>query len=62
MQIILLSGTKYLRLPQYVNKRLVCMAQKIWTSPNLGPVKGQGKSQSQKNGYTFDIAIVILVV
>ena len=38
------------------------MAQKIWTSPNLGPVKGQGKSLFQKNGYTFDIAIVILVV
>ena len=49
MQIIFLSGTKSLWLPQYVNEFLVCHkkfgpAQKI-----LGPVKGQGIKQSLEN-------------
>ena len=48
MQIIFLSGTKCLRLAQYVNKFLVGHkkfgpAQTIW-----GPVKGQGISASSK--------------
>ena len=42
MQIILLFGTKCLRLPQYVNKFLV-WHKKFGPAQNiLGPVKGQG--------------------
>ena len=44
MQIIFLSGTKCLWLPQYVNKFLV-WHKKIGPAHNiLGPVKGQGIS------------------
>ena len=44
MQIIFLSGTKWLWLPQYVNKFLV-WHKKIGPAQNiLGPVKGQGIS------------------
>ena len=44
MQIIFLSGTKCLSLPQYVNKFLV-WHKKIGPAQNiLGPVKGQGIS------------------
>ena len=44
MQIIFLSGTKYLWLPQYVNKFLV-WHKKFGPAQNiLGPVKGQGIS------------------
>ena len=42
MQIIFLSGTKCLWLPQYVNKFLV-WHKKFGPAQNiLGPVKGQG--------------------
>ena len=42
MQIIFLSGTKFLWLPQYVNKFLVGH-KKFGPAQNiLGPVKGQG--------------------
>ena len=42
MQIIFLSGTKCLRLPQYVNKFLA-WHKKFGPAQNiLGPVKGQG--------------------
>jgi hypothetical protein len=42
MQIIFLSGTKCLWLPQYVNKFLV-WHKKFGSAQNiLGPVKGQG--------------------
>ena len=42
MQIIFLSGTKCLLLPQYVNKFLV-LRKKIEPAQNiLGPLKGQG--------------------
>ena len=42
LQIIFLSGTKCLRLPQYVNKFLV-WHKKFGPAQNiLGPVKGQG--------------------
>ena len=45
MQIIFLSGTKCLRLPQYVNKFLV-WHKKFGPAQNiLGPVKGQGIRQ-----------------
>ena len=42
MQIIFLSGTKFLRLPKYVNKFLV-WHKKFGPAQNiLGPVEGQG--------------------
>ena len=42
MQIIFLSGTKCLWLPQYVNRFLV-WHKNFWPAQNiLGPVKGQG--------------------
>ena len=48
MQIIFLSGTKFLRLPQCVNKFLV-WHKKFGPAQNiLGPVKGQGISASSK--------------
>ena len=44
MQIIFLSGTKCLRLPQYLDKFLV-WHKKFGPALNiLGPVKGQGIS------------------
>ena len=44
MQIIFLSGTKCLLLPQYVNKFLA-WHKKFGPAQNiLGPVKGQGNS------------------
>ena len=45
MQIIFLSGTKCLRLPQYVNKFLVWHKNFGPAQNILGPVKGQGISQ-----------------
>ena len=49
MQIIFLSGTKCLWLPQYVNKFLV-WHKKIGLAQNiLGPVKGQGISLKNLN-------------
>ena len=48
MQIIFLSGTKCLWLPQYINKFLV-WHKKFGPAQNiLGPVKGQGISASSK--------------
>ena len=44
MQIILLSGTKCLWLPQYVNKFLVWHKRCGPAQNILGPVKGQGIS------------------
>ena len=47
MQIIFLSGTKCLWLPQYINKFLV-WHKKFWPAQNiLGPVKGHGISLCQ---------------
>ena len=54
MQIIFLSGTKYLWLAQYVNKFLVRL-KKFGPAQNiLGPVTGQGiKSQNLLLGGLF---------
>jgi len=46
MQIIFLSGKKYLRLPQYVNNFLVWHKTFGPAQNILGPVKGQGISFS----------------
>ena len=57
MQIIFLSGTKFLCLPHYVNTFLV-WCKKIGPAQNiLGPVIGQGI-----RGYCHNIYIVIQVV
>jgi hypothetical protein len=42
MHIIFLSGTKFLRLPQYVNKFLVWHQKFGPAQKFMGPVKGQG--------------------
>ena len=55
MQIIFLSGTKCLWLPQYVNKFLV-WHKKFGPAQNiLGPVKGQGISLSELLNLVLDI-------
>ena len=70
MQIIFLSGTKCLRLPQYVNKFLV-WHKKFGPAQNiLGPVKGQGISimlalklgQLPKSWSRCPISYLILIV
>ena len=49
MQIIFLSGTKYLLLPQYVNKFLD-LHKKFGPAQNfLGPVKVQGIKERKKS-------------
>ena len=48
MQIIFLSGTKCLGLPQYVNKFLVWHKRFVPAQNVLGPLKGQGISASSK--------------
>ena len=57
MQIISLSGTKYLWLPQYVNKFLV-WHKKIGPAQSIfGPVKGQGtKNNSTECKSSFCLA------
>ena len=63
MQIIFLSGTKYLWLPQYVNKFLV-WHKKFGLAQNiLGPVKGQGIRRPQTFGETgrfFTIFVIFI--
>ena len=56
MQIIFLSGTKCLWLPQYVNKFLV-WHKKFGPAQNiLGPVKGQGIKGQLISKYFFGVA------
>ena len=56
MQIIFLSGTKCLWLPQYVNKLLVLHKKFGPAQKNLGPVKGQVISE-EINFATFDFLV-----